>query len=247
MLYRDKSDEIVSKLANIRANLIKEIYEANGIYLGKTNVPIEYRNYLSSNPMVINGDGSLISLNGDYNFDPSSINPEMLGQLEAQLSTHFKLKDFLATSHGIHNNLPDTKEHEISLYKLAQTLVEPIYELAGGNIRINSAYRNKYVNAKVGGAQKSQHLKGEAVDIDATNGLTNRELFLRIFNAIADGKLKVGQLLWEKGSINEPGWIHVSLPYHKTNQILRILQNGKGGGTEELLANLGITRASNMC
>ena len=73
MLYRDKSDEIVSKLANIRANLIKEIYEANGIYLGKTNVPIEYRNYLSSNPIVINGDNDLPS--GPSEFGPSETSP----------------------------------------------------------------------------------------------------------------------------------------------------------------------------
>lgn len=65
MLYRDKSDEIISKISNVKANLIKEIFEANGIYLGETNVTIDYRNYLSSNPITIN----------EYEYSPSEPSP----------------------------------------------------------------------------------------------------------------------------------------------------------------------------
>lgn len=44
-------------------------------------------------------------------------------------------------------------------------------------IKINSFFRSSEVNKAVGGAKNSQHLKGEAIDIDATGNTTNAYLF----------------------------------------------------------------------
>jgi len=34
--------------------------------------------------------------------------------------------------------------------------------------------------------------------------------------------LNVGQLIWEFGDYSAPSWIHVSLPYKKTNDVISI-------------------------
>ena len=58
MQYRDVSDEILVTVNRCKIDLIKEIYEANGIYLGETKNICEYRNYLISNPITIQGSSS---------------------------------------------------------------------------------------------------------------------------------------------------------------------------------------------
>ena len=43
-------------------------------------------------------------------------------------------------------------------------------ELVGEPLHVTSSYRNKEKNNAVGGSQRSQHLKGKAVDLSCNNG-----------------------------------------------------------------------------
>ena len=77
------------------------------------------------------------------------------------------------------------------------------------------------MNKKIGGAKNSQHMSGEAIDIDADifGDLTNKI----IYDFVKDN-LEFDQLIWEFGDNNNPAWVHVSLKRIGKNrkQILRV-------------------------
>ena len=113
------------------------------------------------------------------------------------------------------DNTP-TKEQEARLYLLAYQILQPLRDRYGKPIRVSSGFRCKALNKAVGGVPTSQHQKGEAADLN--NGVTeNKKLFLLAKKMIAEGELKVGQLIDEKNY----SWIHISLPDSThNNQIL---------------------------
>jgi len=123
------------------------------------------------------------------------------------------------------SNMP-TPEHIKNLKLLAEKVFEPIRNYFGKPIRISSGYRSKELNAKIGGANTSQHSSGEAIDIDMDGtDITNKE----IFNYIKDN-LSFDQLIWEFGTDNNPDWVHVSYESigKQRKQILKATkQNGK--------------------
>ena len=119
------------------------------------------------------------------------------------------------------NNTP-TAEHIENLKVLAEKIFQPIRDHFGVPIRISSGYRSAALNKKIGGAKVSQHLSGEALDLDNDNtSITNKEIFDFI----------VENLDFDQ-AINEfdYSWVHVSYTTKRKNrkQILKaIKQNGK--------------------
>lgn len=117
-----------------------------------------------------------------------------------QLSQHFTLEELTVT----HQKLPnDPGPGEVyALTKLANNVLEPIRDLLGCPLKINSGYRSREVNKAVGGASNSQHMKGEAADIVP---LCKDAITLELcFEAIRQSKIPYDQLVLEFG------WIHVS-------------------------------------
>lgn len=138
------------------------------------------------------------------------------------LTKNFTLEELTASSTakslGI-NNAPDPISLE-NLQRLATEVLQPIRNKYGHSIIVSSGYRCPKLNSALKSASKtSQHLKGQAADIYCT-ATSKAELFNLIKGMIQSGELKVGQLIWEYGDHKNPRWIHVSLPYTKTNQIL---------------------------
>ena len=81
---------------------------------------------------------------------------------QAKLSEHFTLGELTKTSHKVYN-IP-SHEAIANLKRLCPWL-EALRERAGTPIIINSGYRSRQLNKKVGGAANSNHLTGCAVDI----------------------------------------------------------------------------------
>ena len=52
---------------------------------------------------------------------------------------------------------------------------EAIRQIIGGPIRVNSAYRDRDYNRKVGGSRKSQHVEGRALDLGLPKGMLMRD------------------------------------------------------------------------
>ena len=119
----------------------------------------------------------------------------------------------VATARGI-PNVPGENERE-ALEVLTLALLDPLRELWGKPIYVNSGYRSPELNKTVGGVANSQHMKGQAADITTGNTASNRKLFA----LIRDGGFDFDQLIDEANGT----WIHVSYvsPTVNRRQVLK--------------------------
>jgi len=142
-----------------------------------------------------------------------------------KLSEHLDLSEVtrsdMAKRKGV-SNMP-TPEHIENFKKLAENIFEPIRKHFGVPIMISSGYRSKELNTAIGGASSSQHLLGQALDIDmdgTKNGVTNKMVFDYI-----KANLNFDQLINEF----DYSWVHVS--YNPSGkQRKQILNAVKVGG-----------------
>jgi zinc D-Ala-D-Ala carboxypeptidase len=142
-----------------------------------------------------------------------------------KLSEHLDLSEVTRSNEakrkGI-SNMP-TPEHIENFKKLAENIFEPIRKHFGVPILISSGYRSKELNKAIGGATTSQHLLGQAIDIDmdgSSSGVTNKMVFDYI-----KANLNFDQLINEF----DYSWVHVS--YNPTGkQRKQILDAVKVGG-----------------
>ena len=144
-----------------------------------------------------------------------------------QLTEHFALEELIYSSTAKAKGLKNepTQDHIENLKLLCEYVLEPIREKNGCPLVISSGYRSEKVNALVGGSKTSQHILGQAADIqifDKTK--TNKDLFDIIVEMVKNNELQVGQVIWEFGE-TEPNWVHVSLPTSRhRNEIMRASQ-----------------------
>ena len=82
-------------------------------------------------------------------------------------TNYFSFHELITTDTGL-PNIPKEIHHVENLISLCDLLNKIRYAL-GSPIYVNSAFRTKEVNAKVGGAARSLHLSGRAADIRAKN------------------------------------------------------------------------------
>jgi zinc D-Ala-D-Ala carboxypeptidase len=136
------------------------------------------------------------------------------------------IKSETAIRHGI-DNRPDAHQlHAIKL--LAENIYDPLCDHFQKTIPINSWFRNSVLNSIIGGARNSQHVKGEALDLD-TDGdgtpITNSAVFYWIYT-----NLDFHQLIWEYGNDQNPAWVHVSINSNGKNkkQVLKIRSRASG-------------------
>lgn len=143
------------------------------------------------------------------------------------ISEHLTLAELIRSESAKRNGISNMprEEHIANLKLLAENIFEPIRANFRCPILISSGYRSAELNAKIGGANTSQHSLGQAIDIDmdgTSYGVTNAEIFSYI-----KAKLPFDQLIWEFGNDNNPDWIHVSYSNRHRREILRAYkQNG---------------------
>lgn len=129
------------------------------------------------------------------------------------LSKNFSFNELTNTQHSellIQNRQEALQEPIISnLIKLATTLLQPIRDNYGHPISINSGFRCSALNTIIHGAIHSQHLTGEAADLDIGDQSQNNVLFELIRQLARDQKIRFGQLILE-GPAGQ-SWVHVSL------------------------------------
>lgn len=123
------------------------------------------------------------------------------------LSPHFTFEELTRTGQASlqDKNREEAKAFMPQLTELAQML-EVIRSHFGKPLKINSAFRGQAVNAATPGSSKtSQHMKGEAADIEIP-GVDDAELHRWICK---ESGLKFGQCILER----PPGksWVHVSI------------------------------------
>ena len=123
------------------------------------------------------------------------------------VTDHFKWSE-LACKDGT----PYPMKWRIRGFKLCKE-VEAIRAYCGGKpIRILSAYRTSIHNRNVGGAKKSQHVQGRAIDLNPPRGM-NVEEFYQGIKAIANN---LHSDIWGVGRY--PTFVHIDIrpcPAHK--------------------------------
>ena len=142
------------------------------------------------------------------------------------ISEHITLSEVIRSDSakrlGI-SNMP-TPQHIENLKAIAENIFEPIRAHFRCPIYISSGYRSKELNKALNGAKTSQHLLGEALDLDVDGnpyGITNAMIYDYI-----SMKLDFDQLIWEFGNTVNPDWVHVSYKKNgpQRHEILRAVK-----------------------
>ena len=156
---------------------------------------------------------------------------------DRQLSPHFSLFDLTRTDHADlqEENRHVTQDEELKLCALAD-LLETCRAILGCDLDVHSGRRYLELNKRVGGSDRSQHLKCEAADFTPQGpadeaGVT--DAWQKIITAARAGKVKFGQLIVESDSRGREGrvfWVHVSLgaPYRVKERCGEVLSMKDG-------------------
>ncbi|MFR9051777.1 MAG: D-Ala-D-Ala carboxypeptidase family metallohydrolase [Hominilimicola sp.] len=114
---------------------------------------------------------------------------------------------------GIDNRC--SNEIAANLTALVDNVLDPLRIWYGKPITVNSGYRCPALNKAVGGAATSQHMNGQAADIDAGDRQQNKLLFEYIRKS-----LPFDQLIDESNF----AWVHISYRSDRNNrnQVLKL-------------------------
>jgi uncharacterized protein YcbK (DUF882 family) len=125
-----------------------------------------------------------------------------------KLTQHFSLEEMTKSQTASRKGIDNTAPPEVveNLKALCENVLEKIRIHFGKPLSINSGYRGPKLNKAIGGAKNSQHMTGQAADIEMV-GMDNKILFCWIKD-----NLEFDQLILEyyKPGIPDSGWVHVS-------------------------------------
>ena len=135
-----------------------------------------------------------------------------------KLSKFFTLEELTvsqaAARQGL-SNVPDAATLK-TLTNTAKCL-DAVRALLGVPIVVNSGYRSPLVNRAVGGASKSQHVEGKAVDFIAPKFGSPRQIVEKILSS----NISFCQIILEFDS-----WVHISFSSDNRKQALVIDKQG---------------------
>jgi|TARA_R110002167_G_scaffold116672_5_gene292012 hypothetical protein len=153
-----------------------------------------------------------------------------------KLSNNFTLSEFTKSQTAARQDIDNTPrgEHLDAAEELFKNVVQPVRDAFGVTV-INSGYRSPELNVAVGGSSRSQHCKGEAVDIECP-GTPNADIAEWIVS-----NLDFDQIILEfyTPGIPDSGWVHVSYVSEDDNRksiLTALKENGKTVYKEGLIA-----------
>jgi hypothetical protein len=138
-----------------------------------------------------------------------------------KLSKYFTKEEFEHSNTAVQrsiSNVMDSGQTQKAI-DLCENVLDKIREHTGKPLKLNCGYRSPLVNKAVGGAKSSQHILGEAADLD----LHSRELFVWIIE-----NLEFDQAIFEFGTDDNAGWFHLS--YRKGRNRKQALRAKKQAG-----------------
>lgn len=132
-----------------------------------------------------------------------------------KLSKNFTLQELIKSNTALRLGIDNTpsKEGIMKLTILATSVLQLLRDRIGA-LRITSGYRSPELNTAIGGSNKSQHTKCEAVDIQYVK--RGRMDNLLIYQALIDLDIDFDQCILEFGDSTatsdptSPAWIHLS-------------------------------------
>ena len=139
------------------------------------------------------------------------------------LSDHLSLDEVTRTSTGLPND--PTADHLWSLVNLARFAFEPL-RLLVGPMQVTSGLRTPPVNYAVGGSDKSQHMRGEALDVKPLR-MASPAAFEVLAREVEARTLTVDQAILYHPS--RGGHMHVSYTTRRTNRGQLLYAPASGG------------------
>lgn len=165
--------------------------------------------------------------------------------LNQRLSKNFTLNEFLRSStaerdEAIAKEQFNPPEHVVAnLAYLCGTTLQPIRDVIGAPLRITSGYRCPSLNEKIGGSKYSQHMQGQAADVQLPDrflrhpasrrirekirqrvqAITGRPLredinanfWLFAYVCLRIDHLDIDQVIHEFGAgYGQPAWVHIA-------------------------------------
>ena len=140
-----------------------------------------------------------------------------------KLSTNFTLAELTVSDTAVRKNYTEQFNPPdnviLALTELCKNILQPLRNTVNASIKVTSGYRCERTNKAIGGAKTSQHIDGEAADINI-EGMSVEEVYL----LIKDSNLPFDQVIQEFDA-----WVHVSYNSTKNRKMcLRaVKKNGK--------------------
>lgn len=182
--------------------------------------------------------------------------------MSTELSTNFFLYEFLKSEkaqkiNAVEEQNNPSREVIENLTYLAKTTLQPARSFLDYSFTVNSGWRCKAVNDAVGSTNTSQHLKGEAADIDIENSMltdddkttthaireldrrieritgkaprpdVNANYYLWAYMCIHLDELDIDQIIHEYGADGKPAWIHVSSSGRQDRRRITVKRSGQ--------------------
>jgi hypothetical protein len=124
--------------------------------------------------------------------------------LTTNFSLHELTKSEIALRLGLDNTPNETETAALKM--LAEKVLQPVRDHFGKGVKVNSGFRSIAVNQATGGSKSSDHVRGQAADIEIPS-VPNAELAQWIMD-----NLDYTQLILEfyTSGIPDSGWVHVS-------------------------------------
>lgn len=139
-----------------------------------------------------------------------------------KLTNNFSLSEMLisgaAYRYKYYEQFAPSENVVQNLKELCENVLQPLRDNLGVPVHVSSGYRCKRVNDKIGGAKTSQHVKGQAADIQIA-GITT----IDVCKKIVEMGINFDQMIEEYGS-----WVHIS--FNARNNRKQILQKAQGTG-----------------
>ena len=129
---------------------------------------------------------------------------------------HFTIAELCRSNTATDKKIDNTPTDQVekNLKALVENVLDPVREKLGRPITVNCGYRSPKLNNAVGGVSNSQHVTGEAADIESYNNLVLAKTIYEL--GVFD------QLILEfPDAFGVPSWIHVSYSQkHNRKQVL---------------------------
>ena len=122
------------------------------------------------------------------------------------------------------DNTPHTSAVIDNLRRWCERIGEPVRAHFGKPVLISSGYRGEELNCAIGGADRSQHMIGEAADFEVV-GYSNLEVAQYIAGGLLFDQLILE--LWD-GSDPHSGWVHCSTTARRNRGDTLQLVKGRG-------------------
>jgi zinc D-Ala-D-Ala carboxypeptidase len=139
-----------------------------------------------------------------------------------KFTNNFSLDEMLisgaAYRYKYHEQFTPSENVIQNLKELCESILQPLRDDLGVPIHVSSGYRCKRVNDKIGGVKSSQHVKGQAADIQVSGIST-----IDVCKKVLDLGIDFDQMIEEYGS-----WVHIS--FNARNNRKQVLQKAKGTG-----------------